>query len=75
MSEVVEKKESVAGIDVLKHEQLQRDILGLEYLVSGFVDSLYYSIPNDKQISAVNGLISSILFKISDDLDDLVTKN
>ncbi|AGZ82063.1 hypothetical protein [Campylobacter fetus] len=75
MSEAVEKKESVAGIDVLKHEQLQRDILGLEYLVSGFVDSLYYSIPNDKQISAVNGLISSILFKISDDLDDLVTKN
>lgn len=75
MSKAVEQKEFIEGIDSFKHEQLQSDIVGLEYLLFGFIETLHHSAPSDEQLSAVNLLISNILVKVSKDLDDLVTKN
>ncbi|CUU70569.1 Uncharacterised protein [Campylobacter hyointestinalis] len=41
MSKAVEQKEFIEGIDSFKHEQLQSDILGLEYLLFGFIETLH----------------------------------
>ncbi|ABK81843.1 hypothetical protein Q4Y15_001070 [Campylobacter fetus] len=75
MSKAVEKKEFIDGIDILEHEQLQSDIVGLGYLLFSFIDTLHHSVPNRDQISAVNLIIDDILTKISKNLDDLVTKD
>ncbi len=45
MSKAVEKKEFINGIDILEHEQLQSDIVGLGYLLFSFIDTLHHSVP------------------------------